>query len=203
MAYDPFNGVTLAYAYDALRHLTNMNDASGITVFTYNNLGYLASEDGPWTNDTVSYTYTNRLRASLSFVATQQGGGGTTLNYYYGYDGANRLQTITSPVGTFIYTYNAGLGGNLSSSALVGKLALGSGAYITNTFDDVGRLTSTLLESSSNTTLDYEAYGYNAASQRTNCVRRGDAMSSASYAYDPIGQLTADVASEISTGAHA
>src|SRR6266699_4344525 len=52
----------------AVQHrLTNMMDAVGTTVYSYANQ-FLASEDGPWANDTVSYIYTNRLRGGLTLL---------------------------------------------------------------------------------------------------------------------------------------
>ena len=126
---------------------------------------------------------------------------GTTLNTY-GYDGANRLQSIASPAGSFTYAYDAGLEGNSSSSSLVRGIALPGGSAITNTFDAFARLTSTWLLNSAGVTLDYSDYSYNAANQRTGSIRKsGSAMSSVGYTYDPIGQLTSDLASEITSGA--
>ena len=43
-----------------------MVDAAGTTKYTYYAGGLLSTEDGPWSNDTVAYTYNNRPRASLS-----------------------------------------------------------------------------------------------------------------------------------------
>ena len=56
--------------------MAHMVDAVGTTEFTYYTGGMLNSEDGPWSSDTVTYTYNNRLRASLScFKANSQGDG--------------------------------------------------------------------------------------------------------------------------------
>src|SRR5206468_415204 len=52
--------------YDAGNRLTNMVDAAGTTRYSYADFGALASEDGPWENDTVSYGYNNRRRSSLA-----------------------------------------------------------------------------------------------------------------------------------------
>ena len=45
-----------------LNRLTNMVDAVGVTAYTYDAVGQLLSEGGLWPDDTVSFTYTNRLR---------------------------------------------------------------------------------------------------------------------------------------------
>ena len=43
-----------------------MVDAAGTTKYTYYAGVLLNTEDGPWSSDTVTDTYTDRLRASLS-----------------------------------------------------------------------------------------------------------------------------------------
>ncbi len=62
---------------------------------------FLASEDGPWASDTVSYSYTNGLRGGLTLLQPS----GSSWTQSYGYDAANRLKTVTSVPGAFTYTY--------------------------------------------------------------------------------------------------
>src|SRR5213592_2621128 len=127
--------------------------------------------------DTVTYTYNNRLRASLSL---QQPAGSWTNGFTW--DAAHRLSTVSSPAGTFAYTYKVG-----QASSLPIKLALPNSSYVTNIYDNVARLTGTYLDNSSNTILDKSEYLYNAANQRTRLTR-----TDASYytnTYDTIGQL--------------
>ena len=179
----PFNP-QLIFSYDLDGRLTNMVDGLGTTAFTYSPAGQQVSEGGLWPNDTVSRTYTNQLRASL------------TLGSYganYSYDPAHRLQTIASGAGTFGYTYHTGFGGSYSSP-LVQTLSLPNGLSITNGFDAAGRLAATALLNSSLAALDSQQYGYNADSWRTNQIRYGN--SSVAYAYDRIGQLKAAIAKE-------
>ena len=114
----------------------------------------------------------------------------------YGYDGANRLNSLTSPAGTFTYTYNPGLAGTTSSSALVAKIVLPNGALITNTFDNNGRMLGTYLYNSGDYDLDSSAYTYNVGNQRTNVTRSFE--NTAVYTYDPIGEVIGDQASEVS-----
>src|SRR6266571_4181271 len=154
-----------------------MVDAAGTTKYTYYAGGLLATEDGPWASDTVSYTYNNRLRTSLSL---QQPTGSWTNGYTW--DAAHRLSTETSPAGTFTYNHKVG-----QASSLPIKLALPNSSYITNTYDNVARLTGTYLENSSNTVLDKSEYLYNAGNQRIHLTR-----TDASYytnTYDNLGQL--------------
>lgn len=179
--------IDITYQYNAFHRLTNMIDAAGTTKFTYSTAGDLLTEDAPWANDTVTYGYhanVPHLRTSLSL---QQPTG--SWSETFGYDAARRLQTVTSPAGTFTYTYSTGVGSVTNASMLWKKLALFSGAsaYITNVFDTSGRLTGTTLKNSSNTTLNNHGYGYNNANQR-NSQTFPDA-STAAYGYDTIGQL--------------
>jgi RHS repeat-associated protein len=116
----------------------------------------------------------------------------------YGYDTANRLKTISSPAGSFTYIYDPGLNGNVTSSALVDQINLPNGAGITNTFDNDGRMTATLLRNSTGTTLDLYDYLYNKGNQRTNVVRGSVNANYVNYSYDPIGQVVSDKASDVS-----
>ena len=81
----------------------------------------------------------------------------------------------------------SGVGGATASAALIKKLTLPNSSYITNTYDNVARLTGTYLDNSSNTLLDKSEYLYNAGNQRIRLTR-----TDASYYtnnYDNIGQL--------------
>jgi hypothetical protein len=154
-----------------------MVDAAGTTKYTYYAGGLLNSEDGPWSSDTVTYTYNNRLRASLSL---QQPSGTWTNGYTW--DATNRLSTETSSAGTFVYSYKAG-----QASSLPIKLALPNSSYITNTYDTVARLTGTYLDNSSNTILDKSEYLYNTGNQRIRLTRTDSSYYTNNY--DSIGQL--------------
>ncbi len=155
-----------------------MVDAVGTTKYTYYAGGLLNTEDGPFASDTVTYTYNNaRLRSGLTL---QQPTGSWTNGFLY--DAAHRLSTETSPAGTFTYTYQV-----RQASSLPIKLSLPNSSYITNTYDNVARLTGTYLDNSSNTVLDKSEYLYNAADQ---CIRLTRTDSSYyTNTYDNIGQL--------------
>ena len=170
---------SISLAYDVLNRLTSMVDAVGSTVYGYDNVGQLLSEDGPWANDTVSYSYNNRLRTGLSVLAPNA----SAWTESYGYDTARRLTSLTSPAGAFSYT----LGGASSASPLTRKLTLPNGAYITNTYDSVARLLSTVLNNSTNGMLNSHNYAYNVGNQRTALTNTfGDYRT---FTYDAIGQL--------------
>jgi len=165
--------------HEALDRTTNMVDAAGTTKYTYYTGGLLNTEDGPFVSDTVTNTYNNaRMRSGL---VLQQPVGSWTNGFTW--DAAHRLSTVSSPAGTFAYSYKLG-----QASRLPIKLALPNGAYITNTYDNVARLTGTYLDNSSNTILDKSEYLYNGGNQRIRHTR-----TDASYytnSYDNIGQLT-------------
>lgn len=176
--------------YDALNRPTNMVDAVGTTKYGYNTVGQLLSEDGPWSDDAVSYTYQNQLRQSASVAAPNASAWAVS----YAYDVMKRLTNITSPVGSFGYGYVP------NPSQLVRKLTLPSSAYITNDYDNVSRQLFTKLVKSDNSILNFHHYDYNPGNQRTNQARvnlvstNGPAYlatNSVAYGYDAIGQLLA------------
>src|SRR6266487_6464361 len=114
--------------------VTNMVDTVGTTTYAYAAGGQLWTEDGPWSSDTVTNSYSNRLRTGLSLA--QPTGSWTN---GFGYDPAKRLTNVTSQAGSFAYT----LGGASYASPLIRKLSLPNSSYITNTYDTVARLTGT------------------------------------------------------------
>jgi RHS repeat-associated protein len=191
--YDPVGNLTnvvypvntaLVLSYDVLNRLTNMVDALGVTRYTYDAAGQMLSEGGLWTDDTVSFTYNNRLRTGLSMLQPDSSAWSQT----YGYDGARRLTSVASPAGSFSYSYDA------TRHQLVNKLLLPNGAYITNTFDNVARMLSTSLKNSGNTVLNSHTYGYNVGNQRIALTNfAGDYRQ---YTYDRIGQLKTALGSE-------
>lgn len=164
--------------YDSLQRLTNMVDSVGTSKYAYTSTGQLQSEDGPWADDTVTYTYTaNRLRESMSLP----GSNGRVWTQTYAYDAGNRLDETTSNAGTFDYAYNSG------ASMLVQELLLPGGSKIVNTHDGNARLTNTKLQNSSATILNQHAYIYNVGNQRIKqTFTEGNY---ADYTYDDIGQL--------------
>ena len=168
----------ISMQYDANNRLISMVDAVGTTTYSYTDFGALLSEDGPWADDTVSYSYTsNRLRSQLTLLQPNA----TAWVQDYTYDTSSRLGTITSPAGSFTYTYDP------INNMQVRKLALPNGGYITNGFDAMGRMTSTTLKNSSHAILNDHSYLYDDASRRTRQTRTGGDY--ADYGYDKIGQL--------------
>jgi RHS repeat-associated protein len=184
---------SLFFGYNALRWMTDMTDGTETTTFTYTPAGQVASETGPWASDGVSYTYTNRLRTGLSL----QQPNGAAWAQSYSYDGVERLKGITSPAGTFGYTYNTGLGGVASASSLVGGLSLPNGASISNTFDVNGKVITNCLYKSGGAALDCDGYIYDNQSEVYAVTRFAQNYSNYSiYAYDLTGEVVSDQAYE-------
>ena len=77
------------FQYDSLNRVTNMVDAMGTNKYTYASGRQLLTQDGPFVSDTVTNSYSNRLRRGLSL---QQATGVWTNGC--GYDPAKRLTTL-------------------------------------------------------------------------------------------------------------
>jgi RHS repeat-associated protein len=171
----------ISLQYDTLNRLTNMLDGTGTTSYGYDAAGQVLSEDGPWADDTVSYTYNNRLRTGMSVLAPNA----SPWTQNYGYDAEKRLTSVASPAGSFGYDYSVEQG--VSPASLIRALTLPNGAYITNTYDNVARLLSTVLKASGQSTINAHSYQLNQANQRTQQVfTDGNYVD---YTYDDIGQL--------------
>ena len=191
--YDPVGNLTnvlyhinapLVMSYDVLNRLTNLVDGIGTTHYGYDAVGQLLNEGGLWPDDTVSFTYNNRLRTGLKLLQPDS----SAWTESYGYDRARRLTNVSSPAGSFSYSYDA------TRHQQVNKLTEPNGAYITNTFDSVARLLSTTLNNSGNTALNSHGYAYNLGNQRTGMTNLpGDYRV---YTYDTVGQLKTAVGSE-------
>jgi YD repeat-containing protein len=156
IAYSSGPGVSASY--DALNRLTRMSDVVGKSSFTWQNFGAFrsapASETSPW-GETVSHAYQDRQLQSVALGGWSQS---------YGYDGQRRLQTITSPAGSFTYHY-AGAGSQVQSLSLPG------GSSIGYAYDPAGLLTYTGLTNSLHQVLDAYTYGYDDLGLRQTAAR--------------------------------
>ena len=168
----------------AMNRLTNLVDAVGTTAYAYDAAGQLLNEGGLWLNDTVSYTYANRLRTGLSVLAPNA----SAWTQGYGYDSARRLTNVVSLAGGFGYAYDS------TRQLQVARLSLPNGAYVTNGYDGNARLLSTVLKNSGNAVLDSEAYAYNQGNQRTG--ETNTAGDYRNYTYDNLGELKTALGAE-------
>lgn len=170
--------------YDMLNRLTNMVDGIGSTVFRWTDGNQLASEDGPWANDMLSYGYTARQRTSLML----QQPNASAWTQSYAYDEYWRLTNVTSPAGVFVTQYkDVWASGVQMVPELVWRLDLPGGSWIQNEQDDLGRLLSTVLRKTDWTVLNSHSYEYNPGHQRTK--QTFTAGNYVDYTYDNIGQL--------------
>ncbi len=191
----------VSLTYDANNRLISMTDAVGTTTYGYSSFGALQSEDGPWADDTVAYTYNNRQRSGLLLRMPT----GPAWSQSYSYDYLRRLTNASSSAGAFSYTYRSGLVEDFTDEFaqlpvaptlgnLVERIVLPTSAYVTNTHDVYGRLTSTALKSSSHGSLNLHSYQLNEAHRRTMQSRLDGSY--LDYGYDDIGQLTSAFAYE-------
>lgn len=174
----------VTFKHDALNRSTNEVVAGAFTNnFSYHLGGSVATEDGPWPSDTITY-YTNSagLRSGMS---VQQPTGSFTNGYSY--DSAGRLSSITSHSGSYVYDYYPTNGGFTTATRLIRKLTLPQSAYITNSFDNNGRQTRTRLMTSTDGQLNDHEYVYNVSNQRTRQTYTDDSY--VTYTYDDAGQL--------------
>ena len=98
---------SISLAYDTNNRLKSMVDATGTSIYTYTDFGALLSEDGPWSDDTVSYAYdAGRRRQRLTLAQP----GGTAWSQSQVYHAGHERTQQTRTEGDYIdYTYdNAG-----------------------------------------------------------------------------------------------
>ena len=180
-AYDPNGNLTnilypdasaVVFAYDALNRKTAMTDSIGTTAYTYDALGNLVVEDGPFANDTLYYDYTpDRQLAAI------------TSSFYkveYAYDNLGRLSTVIGTEGPNTYAYAA-------AGTLWTNLTLANGTTAERSFDALLRLTN-LVNRADAGILSSFALTLDDADQRTQVIREDGKIYT--YAYDAIGQLT-------------
>ncbi len=177
---------SVTFGYDALNRMTSMVDAVGSSGFSYDSIGQLLAEDGPWASDTVGYGYNNRQRASLNVEAPNA----SSWSQSYTYDNARRLETIRSPAGNFIYAYDT------TRKLRPSLLTLPNGAFVEMDYDGMGRQWTRLLyESTGEQYLDAHAYEFDKVGQR-KIHYRYNLNNQVDFTYDNAGQLKTALGSE-------
>ena len=181
------SGPAVTIAYDALNRPVRMVDATGTTTFSYDLLGRLTSEDGPWLNDKVSYRYDAVGRRQQILLNNANAAN-------YSYDTLSRLSTISSPAGTFTYNYDG-------VSSLVSALALPNGSSTNYTYDTLGRLSQIQNRKQNLSNISRYTYGYDTRDIRTFVEQQvgADPLQRINFGYGTVDQLTSEVSTEVPT----
>ena len=197
----------VTYAYNRAGKLSQVTDVVGTRTFAYNATMDEASE-------TVTGLYgktLTRAYTSTGFKGRRQGLSVDNASHYtYGYDAYGRMDRITIPSGSFVYT-------RLANGGLVSQMTRPNGIATTWSYephrdlvtqiqngtvstygyvnDAIGRRTSISRSGGAHVNPDTISYTYNDRSELTGASSNVDATYSYSYAYDPIGnRITANEA---------
>jgi RHS repeat-associated protein len=201
---------TCTLDYDAASHITHSTFSAGPTlVFTYDDLGRLASADDAGPSNEVIFEYdavgrlTNCAQNGHDFTATYDAGGrlitisylGGAFTVTYAYDSRDRLTSVTDSAGTLI-TLGYDDAGRLISQTRTPGL---DGSYH---YDAAGRLIRileggiidldyTLNAASEVTKVDFTAPSIPSVSAGTQLLKFGKAgeITTPGHVYDPLGRL--------------
>lgn len=146
--YQDENTPDVFYEYDDYDRLTQVEDGSGITVFTYDTASRLQTIDGPLENDTITYTYDD-----LGRTKTVQIQNGETRTYTY--DTINRLTNIQAGSSEYIYEYED------AKSPLIKTLTRPNGTTSHYNYDPLKRLLSLSNRDAANAIINASNYTYN------------------------------------------
>jgi RHS repeat-associated protein len=197
--------ITTVYTYDENHNLTSVTysdgapgviyllddygramsraDAIGTYLFSYDANSRTLSVDGPWDNDTLTYTYD-----SLGRVSTIQQQGEETIHYTY--DALFRLQEITKGGRSFVYNYSPG-----SASSLPESLTRPNGSRTDYLLDALKRLAKITNVKASSELINSNEFTYNSRDLRgSETVTNGDLIASftenlTTYDYNNLNQL--------------
>jgi len=191
-----FDGTTVDFAYDTDANLRSVIYPDATNTFTYlknglletacnaegsvsnthNAANRLTASAGTAPSGTVSYTHFPAGQVSnVSSVA-----GSTT----YALDGADRVLTMSTPVGTFTNTYNV-------NNGLVESVEnADTGVEVTYDYDNVDRIAGITWRNESNDVLRSFAYEYTDAGMIASVTRENG--ESTAYGYDTLDRLTSE-----------
>ncbi|MCP3889256.1 MAG: hypothetical protein GY702_10335, partial [Desulfobulbaceae bacterium] len=141
------------YTYDTFDRLTQVEDGSGITVFTYDSASRIETVDGPWENDTLTYSYDD-----LDRITSVQLQNGRTRTYVY--DTLGRLKKIQVGTEEFTYEYED------AKSPLIKKLIRPNGSSTGYNYDTLNRLLEVANSNDELVVLSKFEYRYNDQDQR-------------------------------------
>jgi RHS repeat-associated protein len=155
---DGLGGVT--NVYDAFNRLVASTDEAGTNVFVYDANSRLIRSDGPWDNDTVTYSYDALGQRTTVAVL-----GGQPVTYSY--DSLNRLSAVRVNDSSYSYSYAGG-------SQLVQRLDRPNGSYTTYAYDSLNRLVDLANAQAGGQIVNEFSYTYNAEDLRdTETISNG------------------------------
>ena len=187
----------ISHTYDTYypRALT-MVDGNGTTTYSYvtagtNGAGALASVDGPFSSDTINYTYDELGRIATRMLNST----GTEITY----DALGRLSQLEFPIGTFDYTYVGQTGRRASVTYPNSQTTTYS--YFDDEHDF--RLQTIHHKNPSAATLSKFDYTYDAVGNILTWrqERAGSAAKVYTFTHDLVDQLTSAVLTDTSTPA--
>ncbi|GHJ98418.1 hypothetical protein SY2F82_02160 [Streptomyces sp. Y2F8-2] len=169
---------TFTYTYDANGNLTSIDDnSSGAQIDAY----------------TIAYTGLNQVQQVTESLAGQE-----KKSTSYTYDANSLLDTITHPDQFSKYTYDLR---DLVKTVSVGKTPTDASSKLTS-YTYTGR-DQTLRETKANgNTVDYTYYLDGPVKSTREKKPNGTLVSSHTYAYDPNGNKTQDVAKKMNADSH-
>ncbi|MGD9872711.1 MAG: RHS repeat-associated core domain-containing protein [Kiritimatiellia bacterium] len=173
----------VTFAYDALSRMTNMVDAIGTTVYSYEqSCSAVSAVDGPFNGDLVSYSYDDG--AQLTNITL----GSHAVDYVY--DTLGRISGVIAPEGNYSFGYN-------SNGTQISDLIRANGSISEYTYDPLNRLTNLLNRTSVGQLISSFAYTLDDSDQRIRIARTdqdiGGGLGAARIVdctYDAVGQLT-------------
>ena len=190
---------SVRYQYDSWRRLSEQTQETGTGVtlgaykFSYDLLGRATNIDGPWTDDTIGYSYNDAAR---SVTRTSPGGvTQTTVGDAYG-----RTSSIANILGVFTNTYN-GVGGPLTQTTHTGANA-GFNTVFTYHGDALARALATITSSKpGGLPVAKHTYGYDPLGQIKTWKREaplanpsgGSSQYDSTFYYDSSDQLSSVV----------
>lgn len=166
LAYDPINRLTginypgstpdVTLGYDPVGNRLTLTDGTGSTTYTYDNLDRLAQAAVGGQPSAVSYSYDlNGNRLSLTYPTGQ--------SVAYGYDGLDRLKTVTDwTSGRYTYTYN--------SAGRLADLTRPNNVKTSYDYDTAGRLLTLTHQSTLTNVIARYVYTLDAAGNRRQVV---------------------------------
>lgn len=171
-----FNQPAVSYTYNALGQRATMTDASGTTVYSYDNRNRLASKQTP--NGTLFYTYND-----AGNIETLRSSNANGVSVDYDYDELNRLESVKDNrlTGNQTTNYTFDAVGNLESYSYPNQVTT-SYAY-----NNLNRLTTMTVSNASGGLASY-AYTLGAAGNRTQVVEGTDRT--VNYVSDDLYRLT-------------